>query len=190
MKQDQQRYIEGMKTGDKKVFEELFNTYYEPLCRYCMRVVTDQDEAEEIVQEVFVNLWTKREETNIDTSLNAYLYRTVMNRAINYNHHLKIRSKHRDQVMASTPEVQPTNDDLVEAELLALYETALDKMPARRREAFELSRKEGLKYAEIAAKLAVSEKTVEAHISKALEDLRLFLQDYLPVLVGLLVMIC
>lgn len=100
MKQDQHKYIKGLKSGDQKVFGELFQAYYEPLCRYCMRVIPDQDEAEEIVQEMFVNLWSKRDEINIGVSLNAYLYRMVMNRAINYSNHLKIRKSHQEWVQS------------------------------------------------------------------------------------------
>lgn len=190
MKLNDSKYIDGLVNGNRQVFSELFHHYYEPLVRYCIRVIPDQDEAEEIVQESFVNLWEKRHDLNIETSLNAYLYRTVMNKALNYTNHLKIRSKHKEQVMATTTEGELTGDDLHEAELQSLYETALAKMPARRREAFELSRKEGLKYAEIAEKLAVSEKTVQAHISKALEDLRFFLKDYLPLVVVFFALLC
>jgi RNA polymerase sigma-70 factor, ECF subfamily len=186
MKQDQLTYINGLNAGDKKVFEELFHTYYEPLCRYCLRVIPDQDEAEEIVQEMFVNLWSKRDEINIGVSLNAYLYRTVMNRAINYSNHLKIRKNHQE--WAQSVDIEPDNqpDSLMHDELQALYETAVANMPDKRREAFELSRKEGLKYAEIAERLSISVKTVEAHLSKALEDLRNQLSDYLPAAIGLL----
>jgi RNA polymerase sigma-70 factor, ECF subfamily len=186
MKKDDLKYLNGLADDDRQVFSELFDAYYEPLVRYCIRVVPDQDEAEEIVQETFVNLWEKRRELSIETSLNAYLYRIVMNKAINYNNHLKIRSKHKEQVMAVTGEAGLSGDELLEAELQTLYQTALDRMPEKRRKAFELSRKQGLKYSEIAENLAVSEKTVQAHISKALEDLRLHLKDYLPLIVVLI----
>lgn len=180
MNEDHLRYLDGLRNGNQQVFRELFNAYYEPLCRYCMRVIPDQDEAEEIVQDVFVNLWSKRTELGIDTSLNAYLYRMVMNKAINFNNHMKIRMKHQEQVRAHSSEAAPTSDGLMEAELQSLFETALAGMPEKRREVFLMSRKQGLKYPEIASKLNVSEKTVEAHISKALEDLRLQLREYLP----------
>jgi RNA polymerase sigma-70 factor, ECF subfamily len=186
MKQDQLTYINGLKAGDKKVFGELFHTYYEPLCRYCLRLIPDQEEAEEIVQEVFVNLWSKRNEINIGVSLNAYLYRTVMNRAINFNNHLKIKKNHQEWAQSVDNELVNQHDTLMHDELQALYDTAVANMPDKRREVFELSRKEGLKYAEIAERLSISVKTVEAHLSKALDDLRHHLSDYLPVAIGLL----
>jgi RNA polymerase sigma-70 factor (ECF subfamily) len=186
MKQDQATYINGLKAGDKKVFEELFHAYYEPLCRYCLRVIPNQDEAEEIVQEMFVNLWLKRDEINIGVSLNAYLYRTVMNRAINFSNHLKIRKNHQEWAQSVDREHDNQHDSLIHHELQALYETAVAKMPDKRREVFELSRKEGLKYAEIADRLSISVKTVEAHLSKALDELRNHLSDYLPAAIALL----
>jgi RNA polymerase sigma-70 factor, ECF subfamily len=180
MKQDQQTYIEGLKSGNQKVFSELFHAYYEPLCRYCIRVIPDQDEAEEIVQEVFVNLWSKRNSINIGTSLNAYLYRAVMNRSINFKNHVKTRKTHQDWVLSLEKDLVIQQDNLIENELQLIYETTVANMPNKRRIVFELSRKEGLKYAEIAERMSLSVKTVEAHLSKALEDLRIHLSDYLP----------
>jgi hypothetical protein len=82
MKHSQLRYIHGLKTGDKGIFGELFSEYYEPLCRWCSKYVADPQEAEEIVQDTFVNLWEKRSDLQIGVSLNAYLYRAVANRAL------------------------------------------------------------------------------------------------------------
>jgi RNA polymerase sigma-70 factor, ECF subfamily len=184
MQQDQLRYINGLKAGEKKVFDTLFNALYEPLCRYCMRMVPDQQEAEEIVQDIFVNLWLKRSELNIDVSLKAYLFRTVMNRAINYNNHQKVRKNYHAHVVSENTVLHNEPDKLVETELTALYETVVASMPQKRKEVFELSRKEGLKYTEIAEHMGISVKTVEAHLSKALEELRIRLQEYLPLVVA------
>jgi RNA polymerase sigma-70 factor, ECF subfamily len=184
MQQDQLRYINGLKAGEKKVFDTLFNALYEPLCRYCMRMVPDQQEAEEIVQDIFVNLWLKRSELNIDISLKAYLFRTVMNRAINYNNHQKVRKNYQAHVVSENTGLHNEPDKLVETELTALYETVVASMPKKRKEVFELSRTEGLKYTEIAEQMGISVKTVEAHLSKALEELRIRLQEYLPLVVA------
>jgi len=183
MKHGQLRYIHGLKTGDKGIFGELFSDYYVPLCRWCSKYVSDPQDAEEIVQDTFVNLWEKRGELQIGVSLNAYLYRSVANRALNHQNHLKVRKAHNDYTLASGEGYAFSSDELENEELQSRYESALAAMPEKRRKAFEMSRKDGLKYNEIAERLNVSVKTVEAHLSKALEDLRISLRDYLPIII-------
>lgn len=182
MKNTSTNFVEGLKAGNRSVFRDLFDNYYEPLSRYCMRFVSDQEDAEEIVQDVFVMLWEKRDQISITTSLNAYLFRSVKNKALNYKTHLNVRKSYTDHIIATT-EISSEADDMAQQELQTMYEAALESMPEKRRQIFEMSRKDGLKYAEIADKLSISVKTVEAHLSKALEDLRMKLKDYLPLLV-------
>ncbi|MFT7057235.1 MAG: RNA polymerase sigma-70 factor (ECF subfamily), partial [Roseivirga sp.] len=76
--------------GDRKAFEQLFNTYYQPTCRYVQRIIRDSDTAEEIAQSTFVNLWEKREMLHEDISFKAYLFRAAHNTALNYIKHQKI----------------------------------------------------------------------------------------------------
>jgi RNA polymerase sigma-70 factor, ECF subfamily len=189
MKHRQLRYIHGLKTADKEIFGELFSEYYQPLCRWCAKYVSDPQEAEEIVQDTFVKLWEKRSDLQIGVSLNAYLYRSVTNRALNHQNHLKVRKAHNDYTVASAESYVISPDELENEELIARYERALAAMPEKRRQAFLMSRNEGLKYAEIAERLSVSVKTVEAHLSNALEDLRISLREYLPVISLLIVLL-
>jgi RNA polymerase sigma-70 factor (family 1) len=182
MQADQTIFIEGLKKGDRKVFEQIFDTYYGPLCRYCMQRIADQEDAEEIVQDIFVKLWTKRQELKIDLSLRAYLYRTALNKIINYGDHKKIKKTHQEHVLSSGYSIANQTDELLKQEIQMLAAEAINAMPEKRREVYLLSRHEGLKYGEIAERLDVSVKTVEAHLSKALEQLRVYLKDYIPLL--------
>jgi RNA polymerase sigma-70 factor (ECF subfamily) len=182
---EKDKLVDGLKAGDRNIFRIIFDKYYEPLSRFCMRFTDDQADAEEIVQDVFVTLWEKRNQININTSLNAYLYQSVRNKALNFKSHLDVRQAHADHVK-STPLHLTDYDELAGQELQAMYDTALEAMPHKRRQIFEMSRNEGLKYAEIAAKLEISVKTVEAHLSKALEDFREKLSDFLPIFIVLL----
>ena len=171
--------IKGLKAGNRQVFEEIFNTWYEALVRYCVQKVYMQEDAEEIVQDIFIKLWTKREELNINVSLQAYLYRTALNRVINFKQHQEVRQSHREHVLTVHRETSPHTDSISEKEIQRLAAEAVRKMPEKRRMVYELSRRDGLKYAEIAEKLNISVKTVEAHLSAALEHLRMHLKDYL-----------
>jgi RNA polymerase sigma-70 factor, ECF subfamily len=182
MEENQARFIIGLKKGDRKVFQEIFDTYYEPLCRYSMQRISSHEDAEEIVQDIFVKLWTKREELGINLSLRAYLYRTALNKIINYGDHRKIRQIHQEHVLTNNRQENDAVNPLITQEIQLLAAQAVDSMPEKRREVYLLSRQHGLKYSEIADEMGVSVKTVEAHLSKALEQLRLHLKDYLPLL--------
>ncbi|MDP3462158.1 MAG: RNA polymerase sigma-70 factor [Bacteroidales bacterium] len=182
------RLIQGLTKGDRRVFEEIFNTYYAPLCSYCLRYVSGPEEAEEIVQDLFFKLWVKRNELAINTSLQAYLYRAVRNYALNYLKHKKTHKEFEDYVGFQTQQtsVNPVSG-LEEDEMQHIMKLAVLSLPEKRREIFEMSRYDGLKNAEIAEKLNLSLKTVENQMTRAFEQLRVVLREYLPVLlVGLL----
>ncbi len=172
--------IQSLQAGDRKAFKDIFERYYESLCRYCMLRIGSREEAEEIVQDIFVKLWTKRSELNIHTSLRAYLYRTAMNKIINRNEHMQIRHIHQ-QYVKSDPDQVADSDLLHEKEIQFLAAETIESMPEKRRQVYLMSRQEGLKYIEIADRLTVSVKTVEAHLSKALEQLRASLKDYMTI---------
>lgn len=186
MENIQDKLIIGLREGDQKVFDDIFNAFYSPLCRYCTRLVYDPLVAEEIVQDLFCKIWIKRNELEIDTSLKAYLYRAVLNHSLNYLNHLKTEDKYRQYVGFQT---QGNNNHphemLEEKDIQRILSLAILKMPEKRREIFEMSRNHDMKYSEIAEKLNISVKTVESQISKALEYLRKVLNEVLGVLLPL-----
>ncbi len=175
-------WLDGLRAGNEKIFQEIFNTYYEPLCRFSLNRLENQEEAEELVQDVFVKLWIKREELLIQQSLKAYLYRMVQNRIINRSEHNKIRKIHQQHVLSNQHENSVSENDFHEEELNNLAAMAVESMPEKRRQVYELSRKKGLKYSEIAEKMGISIKTVEVHLSKALDHMRVYLKDYIVAL--------
>lgn len=179
MQDDHTQHIKGLKEGDRKVFEAIFQTWYEPLSRYCIIRIGNQEDAEEIVQDIFVKLWIKREALNINTSLKSYLYRMALNKIINHQEHLKVRFSHRAHVMAGNNHPEPESSAITQKEIQSLAALAVEDMPKKRRMVYEYSRKEGLSYAEIAREMDISIKTVEAHLSASLEHMRRYLKDYL-----------
>lgn len=180
------RLIVGLKKGDKSVFEEVYREYYIPLCFYSLKYVEKIEDAEEIVQNLFLKLWEKRKELEINSSLKAYLYRAIQNYALNYLSKKKTINKYvLHQEWQSYDNSENGLQKLEAEELSIILKHALLKLPEKRRRIFELSRFDGLKYGKIALRLAISVKTVETQMTKALKYLRVILKEYVPILIFL-----
>ncbi len=180
---NQDKVIEGLKSGDKTVFEAVYREYYTQLYYYCYKYVENIEDSEGIVQDLFVKLWDMHAELEINSSLNAYLYRAVQNYALNFLRRKKTKNKHI-VVAADAPNHARTSGliKMEEDELRAILKHAILKLPEKRREIFELSRFDGFKNDKIADKLSISIKTVETQMTKALKYLRVILKDYAPII--------
>ncbi|MBU1009285.1 MAG: RNA polymerase sigma-70 factor [Bacteroidetes bacterium] len=184
MENDNQRLIQGLTAGDRKIFEEIFHLYYAPLCRYCLRYVVETEEAEEIVQEMFFKLWLRRDDLSINSSIQAYLYRAVQNHALNFLKKQKVHKEFERFVGFQTQHDHiQHNHELEEQDMQRVLKHAVLSLPEKRREIFELSRYDGLKNAEIAERLNLSVKTVENQMTRAFEQLRTVLKAYLPTII-------
>ena len=165
----------------------LFRTYYQPLCNYAYTFVQDRDEAEEIVQSTFLNVWEKRDNLSIHTGVKPYLYAMVRNASLNVLKHEKIKQQHVTMEMAvAERSVESVTRTVMASELETKIYNAMDKLPEQCRLVFKLSRFEELKYSEIAEQLNISIKTVENQMGKALKIMRDQLKDYLPLLIVLM----
>jgi len=136
--------------------------------------------AEEVVQDVMLELWRRRESLAKDSSPQAYLFQSTRNRALNHIRHERVERKSEPELMRQTEMSASAPSQLVEEEIEVALRTAVSELPDRCREVFELSRTHGLKYAEIATVLGISVKTVEAQMGKALRSLRVKLAPWLP----------
>jgi len=182
-----EQLITTLKAGDLTAFEMLFRTYYQPLCNYAFTFVQDRDEAEEIVQSTFLNIWEKRENLSIHTGVKPYLYAMVRNACLNVLKHEKIKQRHATMEMAvAERSVESVARTIIASELETKIHQAMDHLPEQCRLIFKLSRFEELKYAEIAQHLNISVKTVENQMGKALRIMRDQLKDYLPLLITLM----
>jgi len=183
---DKELFFE-MKSGSEKAFEILFHKYYSPLCLYASQFLDDDDKAEEFVQDMFVKIWCKRTDLNIETSLKQYLLRSIKNQCINYIQHLKIRQKHAKKTKDEYVSGNDSPSFFMEFGLAEKIENSIDLLPEKRKAIFKMSREEGLKYREIAEKLGISIKTVEVQMGIALKQLREMLKDYQDYLIGLFI---
>lgn len=172
--------FEKIKKGDERAFEVLFSTYYKSLCNYAFRLLDENEGAEEVAQDIFVKLWEKRSTIDIETSLNNYLFRSVKNHCLNIIQHNKIKNQYSERVKDFAKQNHDYSQYFIEPGLAAKIETSIHSMPEKRKEIFRLSREDGLKYKEIADRLNISIKTVEAQMGLALKYLRENLKEFDP----------
>lgn len=172
-----------LKEGDEKSFKVLFNLVYPQLCAYGKKFIHDIDEAEEIAQEVFYKLWENRKNLDEDDSVKGYLFTAVRNRCLNFLEHKKVKDNYSAilQHVYTQLHQDSVHELLVATELDKEFNAAMARLPAECRKIFELSRVQGLKYAEIASHLKISQKTVETQMSRALHKIKLQLKDYILV---------
>jgi RNA polymerase sigma-70 factor (ECF subfamily) len=173
---------------DESAFEQVFKSHFKNLHAYAFTILKDEDEAEEMVQQVFFKLWDRTETLSLDGSVTAYLYRAVHNESLNYIKHQRVRTNHRLHVAYSMRnESDNASKKVLAAEQERKLLTALNELPEQCRTIFQMSRFDELKYREIATKLDISIKTVESQMGKALKILRTQLSDFLPILIILLI---
>lgn len=157
----------------------LFEAYYAYICKAVYKIIPDTVLVEDLAQEVFLELWRKRSQIHITTSLKAYLRRAAVNKALNYIRDNRVKLTNQERA----PEVRARQAGALQQmeadELQQVIDQAVDGLPDRCRIIFILSRFEGMTYHEIAEQLDISVKTVENQISKALRTLRDRLSPYL-----------
>ena len=161
-------------------FEKLFRAHFSPLCYFARKYISDLDTCKEIVHNVFVSVWEKRETFDFEKPAKSYLFTSVYNRCLNYirDHKKFIAAADHDRDEASG-NTGINHDHLEAAELEGRIWEGINQLPEKCREVFIMNRFEEKKYSEIADKLGISQKTVEAQMTKALKSLREHLKDYL-----------
>lgn len=166
--------------GDEAAFDTLFRATYAPLVRVATWLVHDAGVAEELVQELWLEVWRRRDTLALDEEPRRYLLRAVRNRALNHLRHERVVARTaglvaHDEAMPATAPAEVDARDLD-----AAITAAVAALPPRCRAVFEMSRRDGLSHAEIAEALDIAPKTVENQMSKALRLLRVALAPWLP----------
>lgn len=175
--------IERLKASDEIAFELLFRFYYAGLVVFANQIILNERDAEEIVQDFFVQVWEEKTQLKPTETIKPYLFTCVKNRAFNYLKGQGIRQRIHDLLAKQVEEDLLYNPDLfISSELQDEIQKAIEKLPDRCQEIFIKSRFDGVSNAEIAQELNISKRTVETQISKALSILRVELKDYLGVM--------
>ncbi|MBK8808540.1 MAG: RNA polymerase sigma-70 factor [Bacteroidales bacterium] len=164
------------------LFKDIYKNHYTELCCFARRFLQSDEDAEEIVQEVIYRLWENKLQIDKIQSLRAYLYRAVHNKCLNVLNKLARENQFKDKAWVELKKLELSKPDAIhETELMEKYNQALELLPQRCKQVFELSRNEGKKNREIAEMLDISIKAVEANISRALQSLRIALKEYLTI---------
>ncbi len=164
--------MQRIKAGESLAYDTLFKKYYAYLCMVVFRMTQDKNEAEDVVQEVMLEIWRKRETIEIKNAVKPYLHRAVRNKTLNRIRDNKLQFEGEDQLvelpsLSSSPIQQMQGEEMAD-----LIKKTYENLPERCRIVFSLVKYEGLSYKETAEKLEISIKTVENQISKALRIFR------------------
>jgi RNA polymerase sigma-70 factor (family 1) len=180
----EEKLLAALSQGEESAFRYLFDTYYQVLVTFAHRYLSDLDSSRNIVQDMFVMLYDKRDEIRIHTSLKSHLYQSVRNRALNVLKREKMQRDHHNRILEEHKEEGVDDADMAGSELEGRIAKVISELPGQCRKIFNMSRQEGISNGEIAGQLAISKRTVETQISKALKRLRedLIKHGYFPFL--------
>jgi len=174
---DEKELLLQLKAGEQTAFDELFRRYYKYLVVIAFRYVKEENQAKDMVQEVFLDVWKRRESITIQDA-KAYLRRAVINGCLSTIRKNKRLSYEEDPVARTLDHQSNVDNIYAYKELEEVIEQAIESLPDRCREVFKLSRQENLSHKEIAAQLSISTKTIENQMTKALKVIRLALKEY------------
>jgi RNA polymerase sigma-70 factor, ECF subfamily len=162
-------------------FEQFFKQHFTSLCAWCQhKYGFDTDITKEVVHTAFIKLWKNRSTLSMDVPVKAFLHTIINNTSLDILRHAKVKERFERYVQQRNESAGSTPQESYDAKKLSTdIDTAVSELPEQMRTIFELSRYEGLKYAEIARQLNVSVNTVETQMSRALKKLRIKLAGYL-----------
>lgn len=169
-----QQLLDCLKSGDQLAFAEIYKRYWKVMYFHALKMLGDEDDAKDLVQELFAAIWTKRRDIPFNSNLSGYLYITIRNKIINLVQQKKVRRDYVGSLAVFTEETSNgTVEHLDEKELLIIVEKEIQNLPVKMRQVFELSRKQYLSHKEIASELNISDKTVKKQIGYAIRLIKL-----------------
>jgi len=174
------------KAGDGKGFAEIYDRYWALLYRHAYKLLRDEALAQDIVQEVFVTLWDKKDDLDLRSSVNAYLYAAARNKVLNIIQKEKHQKRYLASIVHFVKSSEAITDHVLREKMLQeKIEKEVAHLPAKMRHVFEMSRIHHLSYKEIAQELQLSDKTVKKQVSNAIRILRFKLSSFLSLLIWL-----
>ncbi|GGC40306.1 RNA polymerase sigma-70 factor [Parapedobacter defluvii] len=180
--------LHRLRAGEIGAFTELYNRYWEALYRSSLKRIANADDAKDLIQDLFVTIWTRKDQLPQAIDWEDYLYAALRYKVINYIQADEVRIRYANAKLAESDALHPQADSIVAlGELEHLIDRAMDRMPQRIREVFRLSYAEGCSPQEIAQRLSLSLQTVKNYLADAKAIVRRFLHDY-PAAVPLLLL--
>jgi RNA polymerase sigma-70 factor (family 1) len=171
----EQILISELKNHNEKAFRTLYDFYSQDIYRYSFSILKSKELAEENVQEVFLKVWLRRENLNLEQSFKSYLFTIARNQAFNFLNKATNDLVLKEEIFYESQKSYNQGDySIREADCKRLKKQAIKQLPPRRKLIFKMSRKQGKTYEEISQELGISVNTVKSQMSKALESLRLF----------------
>jgi len=190
-KRSDHRLVHRIQRGDSAAFESLFRRYYEALCGFVEARIGESSTSEDLVQDIFLNLWRRRKDLDPETTVKTYLFGAARNESIDYRKHRRVRNDWEeeernaqssvDTVPGPARQIRGPVENAEQRQLREELQKGIEDLPSRRREVYILSRRHGLTYEEIAAVMDISPKTVDNQMVEALRSLRKRLQSYVSV---------
>ena len=177
---------------DIAIFNKLYNDYYRQFVRFAMGYIKDEAKAQDFVSDAFASYWEKKESLPQDTNAPAYILTTVKNNCLNDLLHKKVKIRATEELTEHAQWILNTQINTLEAcnpdrifskEIEQIIENTINKLPERTAQIFKMSRFEHLSHRDIAKQLGLTTKSVEYHITKTLNDLRMNLKDFLTILI-------
>ena len=166
--------------GDEYAYTEIFERYKALLYKHAYRLLRDEDEANDIISDLFLALWQKRGSLNLHVSLSSYLYSSVRNRVFDLMSHQKVIARYLDSIREFIDQGHYETDERIRAkELATIIEREIAALPPKMREVFELSRSGEFSYKEIGERLNIREGTVKQQVYNAVKTLRLKIHSFL-----------
>jgi RNA polymerase sigma-70 factor (family 1) len=168
-----------LKSGNRAAFSEIYNRYWDGLYIHCLKMLKDESEAQDLVQELFISLWEKSNELDLKVNVAGYLYVTARHRVLNAirkrNNYDKFIENLSDYIVVLDGSIL---DQISEKELSAAIDNEIENLPDKMKAVFICSRKEYLSHREIAEKLGISDKTVKKQVANAIKILKLKFGTY------------
>ncbi len=166
--------LDLVKTGDESAFAEIYERYWTVMYIHVLKMLGDEDDSKDLIQELFTSLWLKGAQIEFSTNLSGYLYISARNKVINMIRQNKIRKDYLSSLAEFGAQTSNTTlEQLNVRDLHTAFEREVQSLPYKMRQIFELSRKQNLSHKEIALRLDISDKTVKKQISNALKIIRL-----------------
>jgi len=173
MSDNKDSLVERFKAGDAEAFDTIYHNYSKKVFHFVLGLVKDKNVSQELVQEVFVSLWEKRDQVNLGLNFDNYIFTITHNSIRKHFRKKSIEKKVLNLLLNDSPEIiDNIEGTMIYTELLELANKTIESLPPRRKTVYKLSKQEGLKIKEIASKLNISPRTAENHLARALKYLK------------------